>query len=349
MQPLFSYKDLVRMQSNPYHPKMGENWYLFLLVNPRNQTRACVDIMRNLSYLDMRTTVTFFLPGFMNDGKGGIVDSNSVYDDKSLGELYFDENGFLETINWLEAGNPSYKYSEGIDLVIIKGTSFILSTRFDFKNMLFYDLDRLKRDEVNIIGLLTECMRIVSRYSSEREVKQRMNEYISQYIKIDEKKQRNKILDVFIAGSIDMQIERNTVIAELTRISRRRGRDNLSFQITTFEDFDRFLTKEGRQEEYNSYIRNRTDYAIFILAERAGLITLDEFKVAFEAFQENGKPRIFVYSQVTSEGEHLPEDHGIQVIRNYMNQMGRYGQYYVEYSDLRDLQNQIFHDFIDIE
>ena len=176
-----------------------------------------------------------------------------------------------------------------------------------------------------------------------------MNEYISRYNTIDEIDQRHTILDVFIAGSIELQGERNTAIAELTRISRRRSRDNVSFQITTFEDFDRFLIEDGRQEEYNSFIRNRADYAIFILSKRVGAITLDEFKVAFEAFQENGKPKIFVYSQITSEGEHSPEDHEIQVIRAYMNQIGRYGQYYVEYSDLRDLQNQIFRDFINIE
>ena len=126
MGPISSYKELIQALSWDTEKRTKERWYIFLLMNPRNQTNAGIEIIKNFLYLDVRTgNVTFFLPGFSNLAEGVVpYCSNNgrevVYQDSSFGELYFDERGFLDTINWLEQGCYSYKYSEDLDLVIIR-------------------------------------------------------------------------------------------------------------------------------------------------------------------------------------------------------------------------------------
>ncbi len=51
----------------------------------------------------------------------------------------------------------------------------------------------------------------------------------------------------------------------------------------------------GRQREYNNYISQIADYAIFILDGAVGGITFKEFTIAMEAYKSQRKPEIYVY------------------------------------------------------
>ena len=198
MGPISSYKELIQTLSWDTEKRTKERWYIFLLMNPRNQTNAGIDIIKNFSYLDVRTgNVTFFLPGFSNMTEGVVPYCSNhgrkiVYKDESFGELYFDERGFLDTITWLERNCPSYRYSEDLDLVIVKYRPIYVDRcnsvfsdvysqyerNFDLQNMIVYNLDRLKHEGVNTIRMITECMRVVSQFQFDREVKQRLEDFV---------------------------------------------------------------------------------------------------------------------------------------------------------------------------
>ena len=157
MMPISNYKELIQTLNWDDEKRNNERWYIFLVMNPQNQTNAGIDIIKNFSYLDVRTgNVTFFLPGFSNMSEGVVpYQSNNghriIYEDETFGTLYFDERGFLETILWLEQGSgQSYRYSEDLDLVIVRYhprhtksyANELYEQNFDLQNMIVYNLDR---------------------------------------------------------------------------------------------------------------------------------------------------------------------------------------------------------------
>ncbi len=352
MQAISSYKDLIQFQLNSYEALSGEQWFIFLIMNPRNLTNAGIDIIKNLSYLDARTGhVTFFLPGFSNMN-GRIVPypstnkSEVVYKDGRF-ELYFDEIGFLETIKWLENKSDYYKYSEDLDLLIFKqypvyaidNKPGLVEQYFDLQNMIVYNLDRLKHEGVNILRLITRCRDALFISMTEREVRQKIDNLIFETSGIVDRHWHQNIY-VFVAGSKSLKSERDAVKSAFMSITNNSMRD-YAFRVKTFEDFPRSLTYYGRQKDYDDYISDDAEYAIFILDGTVGGITLQEFKAAWNAHNKKGSPEIYVYSHKQSSQIAISKE--IVKIKNYVTQKH---QYYIEYKDIDDLKNQIKNDFM---
>ena len=363
MMPISNYKELIQTLNWDVDKRNNERWYIFILMNPRNQTNAGIDIIKNFSYLDARTgNVTFFIPGFSNMDKGVVPYYSNhgheiVYQDESFGKLYFDEQGFLETIKWLEQGSGyTYRYSEDLDLAIIKyhpkftekHADELYDQNFDLQNMIVYNLDRLKLEGVNTIRMITECMRVVSQCWLEREVKQRLEEFVFANSRTSIR-HMHRAVNVFVAGAKELKRERDAVISALTHITNNSLMD-YAFRVKTYEDFDRSLTEEGRQREYNEYISNDAEYAIFILDNTIGGITFKEFEVAMNAYRIKRKPEIFVYSRMPNNEygvfsffrRRYEQSEEVIAIRKYLSEIG---QYYIEYRDIDDLKIHIAQDF----
>lgn len=361
--PISNYKKLIQTLNWDDEKRNNDRWYIFLVMNPQNQTNAGIDIIKNFSYLDVRTgNVTFFLPGFSNMAEGVVpYQSNNgnrvVYEDETFGTLYFDKQGFLETISWLEQGSgQSYRYSEDLDLVIVKYhpkftrefAAELYEQNFDLQNMIVYNLDRLKHEGINALRMITECMKVVSESETEREIKQRLENFIFDRSGFSGRHWHQKI-NVFVAGAKVLKRERDAVISALNHITNYSSRD-YSFRVKTYEDFDRSLTDEGRQKEYNDYIYYDAEYAIFILDSAVGGITMEEFEVAMNAYRDKRSPEIFVYSCMPHNGGRLfspffrrhEQSEEVVAIRRHLSEIG---QYYIEYRDLDDLKNHITQDF----
>ena len=362
MMPISNYKELIQTLNWDDEKRNNERWYIFLVMNPRNQTNAGIDIIKNFSYLDVRTgNVTFFLPGFSNMTEGVVpYQSNNghriIYEDETFGTLYFDERGFLETISWLEQGGDHfYRYSEDLDLIIVKYhpkftryAEELYEQNFDLQNMIVYNLDRLKHEGINAIRMITECMKVVSESETEREVKQRLENFIFDRSGFSGRHWHQNI-NVFVAGAKVLKRERDAVISALNHITNYSSRE-YAFRVKTYEDFDRSLTDEGRQKEYNDYISNDAEYAIFILDSAVGGITMEEFEVAMNAYRVSRRPEIFVYSRMpNNEGgpfsrffRRHEQSEEVTAIRRHLSKIG---QYYIEYRDLDDLKTHITQDF----
>lgn len=363
MMPISNYKELIQTLNWDDEKRNNERWYIFLVMNPKNQTNAGIDIIKNFSYLDVRTgNVTFFLPGFSNMAEGVVpYQSNNgdmvVYEDETFGTLYFDKQGFLETISWLEQGSEqAYRYSEDLDMVIVKyhpkfterDADELYEQNFDLRNMIVYNLDQLKHEGINTLRMITECMKVVSDSGTEREVKQRLENFIFDRSGSSGRHWHQNI-NVFVAGAKVLKRERDAVISALNHITNDSSRDYV-FRVKTYESFDRSLTDEGRQKEYNDYISNDAEYAIFILDSTVGGITFEEFEVAMNAYRAKRSPEIFVYSRMPSNNggaisrlfrrhEQFEE---VVAIRKHLSEIG---QYYIEYRDIDDLKTHITLDF----
>ena len=115
-------------------------------------------------------------------------------------------------------------------------------------------------------------------------------------------------------------------------------------------DYCEGIKESGIQGEYNEYISNDTEYAIFVLDSTVGGITLEEFEVAMNAYRTRRRPEIFVYSRMPNSERRSfsfifrrhEQSKDVTAIRRHLSEIG---QYYIEYRDIDDLKNHIAQDF----
>ena len=141
-----------------------------------------------------------------------------------------------------------------------------------------------------------------------------------------------KEIKVFIAGSKSLTVERDAIRSVLQILSNSNSKKVL-IRTYTYEEFDQSLSYEGRQKEYNRFIKNEADYVIFVLDGTVGGITLDEFDVAWKTFTSEKRPGIYVYHKPTNT-----TSKGIQDVIGRINQCE---QYYTEYSDVENLKLKV--------
>lgn len=321
-----------------------EQWYILVIVNPLNRTQAVGTFLDNYDYLNDRTgNVHYFIPGFNNNVElNGKVCVNRYFgsfpNSKSLSDIYnyditFYKEGMLETVNWLEENCKSYAYREGIDLILMKSYGERRNVILDIQNLICIPLEEFYRRGGNIIDAITFVRNIVIRNLSFDEAKETVHVYLQNSIGL----YQTSMFRVFIAGSKDLYHERNVVRSQLQQISNRT---QIAFSCYTYEDFSRDFTEDGQQAEYNKFIANQADFAVFIVDGRIGGITFDEFNVAMSAFKEKMKPRIFTYCKDVN-GLNNEISHIIKEINDN-------SQYYSEYQDIYHLESNIYRDFMNV-
>lgn len=141
-----------------------------------------------------------------------------------------------------------------------------------------------------------------------------------------------KEIKVFIAGSKSLTVERDAIRSVLQILSNSNSKKVL-IRTYTYEEFDQSLSHEGRQKEYNRFIKSEADYVIFVLDGTVGGITLTEFDVAWKTFTTEKRPGIYVYHKPTNT-----TSKGIQDVIGRINQCE---QYYTEYSDIENLKLKV--------
>lgn len=311
----------------PKQTSPGKGCYIILLGNLRNETPALKLVLDNYEYLNRRTRdVRFFMPGFIVNGEGIVASSHAVSHEE---QFIFFEDGFLETVEWLENGDPAYQYSESLEMILLPYEKISKETSYDFEHMLSYNLDSLLAEEKNIIQFITRGVKVVQQRMTVEETKSQME---GEAVCL----RPQSSCKIFIAGSKKLEQERDGIRAVFAQLNNR---GSILYQTWTYEDFERTFVQGGRQQDYNSFIENDADFAVFMLSDNVGGITLSEFKLALDCYQRTGHPKILVYCHMNAGGEINSE---IQSIRD---EIDRNGQYYTEYFNVRDLKSQVERDF----
>ena len=184
MLGIISYKDL-RSWDNlwPGTSTSAHNWYIILLGNMYNPTPAINLVIRNLMYLNERTeNIRYFIPGVIM--RNNRVDPYCI--SRTGHECFvkdFFPGGFYDTVEWLEDHNPSYQYSEGMDMILLPYTrqedSATDKEEYDFKHMLWYCLDDIMNQGINLISFMKKAMDVVSEDMSYEETKAHFNIAVS--------------------------------------------------------------------------------------------------------------------------------------------------------------------------
>ncbi len=337
MGPITDYRQLLNVIK--YNQNEDEQWYILVIVNPLNRTPSVNTFLTNYQYLNDRTgNIHYFIPGFANEamlrGDLFVGDRRFFQLSESLPDvLTFDRKGLLDTVNWLEENCPFYEYREGIDLILMKSYGKHGNARLDFQSLICVPLEEIYKRGGNVIDAITFVRKIVARNLSFENAQADIHSYLKTNMGICQQ----AIIKVFIAGSKDLYHERNVVRSQLQQISNRT---QIAFSCYTYEDFSRDFTEDGQQAEYNKFIANQADFAVFIIDGRVGGITFDEFNVAMSAFNEKKKPRIFTYCKdvnvLNNEISHIIKD------------INDNKQYYSEYQNIYHLESSIYRDFMNV-
>lgn len=110
----------------------------------------------------------------------------------------------------------------------------------------------------------------------------------------------------FIAGSLALSVERNALIAVVSKMHNKWEAERFRISSYTFEDFNRDVIPGGQQKLYDTFIENDADWCVFIISNGIGEKTLNEYRVAMNSLHKNGHPKIlFLASSETTKDETL--------------------------------------------
>lgn len=347
MEPVLDHKGLLKIIS--WMPQKEYELYIIILANPNSNKIALQEIYDNFIYLDKRTEeIKFFMPGYLND-RGNIITHNFSFlplvDVDNGKKINFDQNAFFRTVKWLES--YGYSYSESAELLLIEHNKISPEMihksddgGFNLRNITSFNLDMFVKKGINLTAFFKDCMKVVRNEIHLRDLKLK---YIDADNKgINEDSYGHRIISVFIAGSKKLSEQRDIVRSALMGINNRSTKGYF-FKALSFEDFATSLTPEGRQEDYNNYIKNHADYVLFVLDGNIGGISFQEFDIAINTFKENNRPKIVVYNKIKFLSRIL--GHRSHDIERIIQSINENGQYYVEYRNERELEFLIKENF----
>ena len=275
-------KSMISPRSKGY-----KNLFIYLFAHPKNHSNATKEILSRINYLDKMTRdVHFTMPGYEQAEAGDDVVNEQ---DKNL-KLKFDENVFLSYVQELEdKSNGNFSYQDDCELVFVGQKE---NGEFDIDSLTRIDLDYISKDKgIDPVKLIIAVSQAFRKEESQKLDANTLVTHIIGELCVEKPK---SILRVFIAGAKKLKLERLLLREQLSKLSNRF---NLDIRTVTFEDFQTSLTgkEKGRQEDYNRFIKEKADIVIFVFSSIAGRITEEEFDVAYNSFQINNRPEIFVY------------------------------------------------------
>lgn len=141
---------------------------------------------------------------------------------------------------------------------------------------------------------------------------------------------RKRKYSCFIAGSTALTRERDAIRAVISEINNQRKRILIS--AYTFEDFPISVVKHGPQEKfYNKFLRESTDVAIFIISGEIGEKTINEFDIAYQAYCQSGKPKIYTFCCDVNKEPHEQSE-------KFRERLKEINQYWTPYKSLDELK-----------
>ena len=133
-------------------------------------------------------------------------------------------------------------------------------------------------------------------------------------------------ITIFVSGAKRLKEHRTRLKVLSNDINGDLQRQGYAITLNMFS----YMNLGDSQAEYDNFIKNKSDIVLFIIEDRIGEKTREEFLLASEARKKRGKPKIYVF--LKEQKERTAE---LAEIENLIN--GNHSSYYIEYSSLDDL------------
>lgn len=140
----------------------------------------------------------------------------------------------------------------------------------------------------------------------------------------------DRVIRCFIAGSKSLQAERDALRAVISIMYNKWAAKNFRILSFTYEDFQKEHTAIPPQEQYNRFISEEADWALFIIDGKIGGITVEEYRQAMDAYKKYGKPKVLAMAKEGSESEE-----NVAALKAEIN---KEHQYWIDYTDINSLK-----------
>jgi len=137
-------------------------------------------------------------------------------------------------------------------------------------------------------------------------------------------------ISIFVSGSKKLKEHRLRLKALVNNLN---GENRMKGYPVTLNMFS-YVNLGDNQSDYDDFIQNKSDIVIFIVEDRMGEKTKEEFLLAAEAHKKKGKPKIFVFLREFQE--RTPEIGEVEQLISENSD-----SYYVDYSNLEDLEYKV--------
>ena len=137
--------------------------------------------------------------------------------------------------------------------------------------------------------------------------------------------QRDSIT-IFVSGAKSLKEHRTRLKVLSNDINGELQRKGYGITINMFS----YINLGDKQEEYDDFIKNKSDIVLFILEGKIGDKTREEFLLASEMQKKYGRPKIYIF--LKEQKERTAE---LEEIENLVN--SNQSSYYIEYSSLDEL------------
>ena len=141
---------------------------------------------------------------------------------------------------------------------------------------------------------------------------------------------RKDTITIFVSGAKSLKEHRTRLKVLSNDINGELQRQGCGITINMFS----YLNLGDNQDEYDSFIKNKSDIVLFLLEDKMGENTQEEFLLASHSNKEQGKPKILVFLR-----EYKNKTEEIERIERLVSESPNY--YFVKYSNLDDLEKKV--------
>lgn len=137
-------------------------------------------------------------------------------------------------------------------------------------------------------------------------------------------------ISIFVSGSKKLKEHRLRLKALVNNLNGEYRMKGYHMTLNMFS----YVNLGDNQTDYDDFIKNKSDIVIFLVEDKMGEKTKEEFLLASQGQKGKGKPKIFVFMKEFQE--RTPD---IEEVEKLVSENS--DSYYVDYSNLEDLENKV--------
>ena len=148
----------------------------------------------------------------------------------------------------------------------------------------------------------------------------------------------NNTIRIFIGSSItELELERAKLMSFIQRLNNKYHKQGIFIEGYICEETPNNMRVGGSQQMHNDYINNEADATIFMFFHKAGEFTLEELRLAREAFLQKDKPNVFIFFKAVDKAPDVTEE----IQKAVSTVFNDYGHYYKMFDDVDTIKLEL--------